>query len=334
MVWLRQHDGADGDPLIMVHARTQREADLILGIDTALQAYCAKHLTNGFLPDFEVRKHLRGRLLEVFTTAGEGGAALLHRPGDVCRCLEGRTWPDAMAYSSHNYPLNNPTREEYDVKRAKEAELNDRELRHAVLARDKGHCRYCGVLTKEYDRKSAVGRVFDHVDPAVANGAANLVVACRSCNSRKGNRTPEAAGMTLLPAPNDEPSTTPDPGWSAADDAVPFSHNGPVEDGDQAPTSRPINGSTNHRINGSTNWSTTDPTTPARGRDGTGRAEAGDAGPGGYRDQTGPATPRRNSRFPDPYRRTAITGPDPADHPGLPTPDDLARGPPPEGHPS
>lgn len=329
MGWLRSNDVAADLPALVALARTQREADLLLGIHIALQLYCAKHTTNGFVPRLIVRQHLRGRLLEAFV-----GAGLLHEAGHECDCMGGLGWPAGMAYHVHDYLRYNPTREEYDVKRAKEAELNDRELRHAVLARDKGCCRYCGVLTKEYDRKSAVGRVFDHVDPTAARGAANLVVACRSCNSRKGNRTPEAAGMTLLPAPNDEPSTTPDPGWSAADTAAPHSLNGPVENGDQAPTSRPINGSTNHRINGSTNWSTTDPTTLARGRDGTGRAEAGDAGPGGYRDSTGPAPPRRNSRFPDPYRRTAITGPDPADHPGLPTPDDLARGPPPDGHPS
>jgi 5-methylcytosine-specific restriction endonuclease McrA len=335
MVWLRQHDGADEDPALVALARTQREADLLLGIHTALQVYCAKHPTNGFLPALIVRRHLRGRLLEAFVAAG-----LLHEAGHECNCMKGIAWPPGMTYHVHDYLRYNPTVDEYDVDRAKKAELKDRELQAAVRGRDRDLCRYCGELTKFADRVSARGLVFDHVDPAVANGAANLVVACRSCNSRKGKRTPEAAGMNLRPVPTDEPSTTPDPGWSAAEDAVPFSHNGPVEDGDQAPTSRPTNGSTNHRINGSTKWSTnrsaSGPTTlrGGTGRDGTGRDEVGDAGPAGYRDQTGPATPRRNSRYPDPYRRTAITGPDPADHPGLPTPDDLARGPPPDGHPS
>ena len=38
--------------------------------------------------------------------------------------------------------------------------------------------------------------------------------ACRSCNSRKGQRTPEAAGMNLLPVPGDH---LPDPSWSASE---------------------------------------------------------------------------------------------------------------------
>lgn len=61
-----------------------------------------------------------------------------------------------------------------------------------VFARDGGACRYCGSLDNP---------TFDHVAPRCQGGgdeAENLVVACRSCNSRKGGRTPEQAGMALL----------------------------------------------------------------------------------------------------------------------------------------
>lgn len=64
-----------------------------------------------------------------------------------------------------------------------------------VYERDRNACRYC----RSTERLS-----IDHVKPRVQGGsddADNLVVACKSCNSRKGGRTPEQAGMTLLPVP-------------------------------------------------------------------------------------------------------------------------------------
>lgn len=63
----------------------------------------------------------------------------------------------------------------------------------AVRKRDGDACRYCG---------SGEDLTIDHVIPRVQGGpdrAHNLVVACRVCNSRKNGRTPEQAGMVLLP---------------------------------------------------------------------------------------------------------------------------------------
>lgn len=60
-----------------------------------------------------------------------------------------------------------------------------------VYARDGKRCRYCGST----DRLS-----IDHLIPRCQGGTdheSNLVVACRTCNSRKGGRTPEQAGMVL-----------------------------------------------------------------------------------------------------------------------------------------
>jgi 5-methylcytosine-specific restriction endonuclease McrA len=67
----------------------------------------------------------------------------------------------------------------------------------SVLDRDARRCRYCG---------SSEGLTIDHVVPVAANGddsADNLVVACKTCNSRKGGRTPEQAGMKLMPLEGD-----------------------------------------------------------------------------------------------------------------------------------
>ncbi|MDD3655113.1 MAG: HNH endonuclease domain-containing protein [Desulfotomaculaceae bacterium] len=69
----------------------------------------------------------------------------------------------------------------------------------AVRKRDGNYCRYCGKLVNWDDRKSVNGGTYDHVNPDGDNSVENIVVACRSCNSKKSNRTPEQAKMQLLP---------------------------------------------------------------------------------------------------------------------------------------
>ncbi len=70
----------------------------------------------------------------------------------------------------------------------------------ALFARDKYRCLYCGEdLTQ---RKTLATR--DHVRPQSRGGAntwENVVTACKACNARKDDRTPEEAGMRLLAVP-------------------------------------------------------------------------------------------------------------------------------------
>ena len=68
----------------------------------------------------------------------------------------------------------------------------------ALFARDASMCMYCG---KEYGRHSLTR---DHVVPISKGGRdiwENVVCACFHCNSRKGGRTPNQAGMPLLAVP-------------------------------------------------------------------------------------------------------------------------------------
>jgi 5-methylcytosine-specific restriction endonuclease McrA len=68
----------------------------------------------------------------------------------------------------------------------------------ALFARDAHLCLYCG---KEYGRHSLTR---DHVMPISKGGRdvwENVVCACFHCNSRKGGRTPQQAGMPLLAVP-------------------------------------------------------------------------------------------------------------------------------------
>jgi 5-methylcytosine-specific restriction endonuclease McrA len=67
-----------------------------------------------------------------------------------------------------------------------------------VYARDGYRCQYCGV-------QKAIGALtYDHVVPRAQGGQTtwtNVCACCDLCNSKKGNRTPEQAGMCLLKMP-------------------------------------------------------------------------------------------------------------------------------------
>jgi 5-methylcytosine-specific restriction endonuclease McrA len=66
--------------------------------------------------------------------------------------------------------------------------------RRAIFTRDEGRCQYCGVAAENVD----------HVVPRSRGGHhtwENVVAACRRCNTRKGDRTPEEAGLSLLRPP-------------------------------------------------------------------------------------------------------------------------------------
>jgi 5-methylcytosine-specific restriction endonuclease McrA len=82
-----------------------------------------------------------------------------------------------------------------------------------VYARDKGHCQYCGANLRLSEA------TFDHVVPRSRGGATsweNVVIACRPCNQRKGNKTPKEARMRLATTPK-RPASPPkpvnEPGW-------------------------------------------------------------------------------------------------------------------------
>lgn len=67
-----------------------------------------------------------------------------------------------------------------------------------LFSRDRQVCAYCG------GRFGGAQLEMEHVIPRSSGGRSiwqNLVSACRSCNQRKGNRTPEAARMPLLYVP-------------------------------------------------------------------------------------------------------------------------------------
>lgn len=113
-----------------------------------------------------------------------------------------------------NYGKYQMTRSRYDEYRDKRngtqmrRELFRGDVASTVKSRDGSDCRYCGMIVSWVDKRSPGGATYDHVDPAAGTVVENVVIACRGCNSKKGERTPEQAGMVLLPPP-DRPTPTP-----------------------------------------------------------------------------------------------------------------------------
>jgi len=106
------------------------------------------------------------------------------------------SWEDeTLRWSNGEIKLPSIIRLKYYVKWIpKKSRFN----RIGVFKRDKFICMYCGEQFKTSDL------TIDHILPKSQGGHLswhNCVCSCYSCNSKKGDRTPEQAGMRLLKQP-------------------------------------------------------------------------------------------------------------------------------------
>lgn len=182
------------------------------GLYSRCGSYIADRQTDGFIPSARARMYGTpewiGRLVEVGLWA-----------------VEENGFRD-----TRYFPLNK-AKAEIELNRARRAEARDPLTIKAVRARDGDLCRYCGFKVNWSDRRGLRGGTYDHVIPGLVGGVDNLVVACRSCNSSKKNRTPEQAGMTLRPppakrTPRSRPKSDPDRTQPNTDPPIPSSPSG------------------------------------------------------------------------------------------------------------
>jgi len=166
--------------------RVVRAGTAGFGLYARCGMWVARHLTDGFVP------------AEV--------AAIYGTREWVAKLVDVGLWTAVDGgYHMPDYLILNQSAEKVRARRLlntrRQALFRDPELRRFVRERDRDLCRYCGVKVRWNDRKGARGGTYDHVDPNGPNAPENLVVSCRGCNSSKKDRTPEQAGMTLLPPP-------------------------------------------------------------------------------------------------------------------------------------
>lgn len=184
MVWFNVDDGFWSHPKVL---ELPSEA---IALWVRAGSYCAKHLTDG---------QVKPGVLRILGGDRDSATELV---------LAGLwTWDETTGcWWFHDWSKYQRSKEQVEAEREatkrRVAISRDTNLRDALKARDGDWCRYCGVTVKWTDRKGSTGATYDHVDPFGPDTFDNLVVACRGCNSRKGQRTPEQAGMTLRPEPN------------------------------------------------------------------------------------------------------------------------------------
>lgn len=193
MTWFKVDDKAHD------HPKFRRPSLAAIGLWTMAGSWSGDNRTDGFIPATIPRRWSATRKhVEELVAAG------LWEPAEV---------DGEPGWRYHDWPDHQPEKEDTAdaLGRARWARKNalskNRRTCDAVVARDGGLCRYCGVDVNFRDRKGPRGGTYDHVDPRIldapgfykANAMANVVVACRRCNGRKRDRTPEEAGMPLLP---------------------------------------------------------------------------------------------------------------------------------------
>jgi 5-methylcytosine-specific restriction endonuclease McrA len=84
------------------------------------------------------------------------------------------------------------------INRFRRQRIQIRYSKQNVFARDRWVCQYCGRPRPPSELTQ------DHVIPKSQGGRTcweNVVTCCKTCNSQKGNRTPEQARMTLRARP-------------------------------------------------------------------------------------------------------------------------------------
>lgn len=166
-----------------------RDKVAAVGLWTLCGDWSADNLSDGFVPweiveDWDPTRAAAARLVDV-------------------GLWEDATEDDEDGVRFHDWADHQPTRTQVLAERqynARKAALyRDPELLALVRKRDRDRCRYCGMKVNWKDRRSAAGATYDHVEADGRNTPENLVVACRSCNSRKGGRPLAEIGMLLLP---------------------------------------------------------------------------------------------------------------------------------------
>jgi hypothetical protein len=183
MAWVRIHDGATR------HHKILNLSDKAFRMWVEGLSHAQEGLTDGLLP------HRVLRTFGVRVTANatkelvDGG--LWHRKADGYEIHHFLDWNDSKDAIRHREQLA----------KHRGMFIRNPDLRRTLRQRDQDRCRYCGVEVNWSDRRGGTGATYDHVDPRGPADLTNLVVACRSCNSSKGGRAPDEAGMTLRPEP-------------------------------------------------------------------------------------------------------------------------------------
>lgn len=178
--WIKLHDNFWRNPKVM--AAGEDAATLyIQGL-----CFCSDGLTDGFIPTAGLR----------FLTTKRDAKTLAK-----VLVREGLWIETAKGWLVHDYAKHQRTKAEIEQIRSRAVRRasihRNPTLKQAIRERDGDRCRYCWREVNWTNRRGSTGASYDHIEPDGPDTLDNLVVACSGCNSAKGGRNPEQAGMTL-----------------------------------------------------------------------------------------------------------------------------------------
>jgi hypothetical protein len=191
MSWAKSTDTTAFHPrlLRLASPRDARQLNEAWGFVHRALTWSGAHHLDGFLPEGLAVMLAPGRTTELVKVATKAGMLVRAKGPDG-----ENGW--RVVYDVDDL-MHIRSKEEVEWERRHRQQLRDPEVWVPVRLRDGDACRYCSRVVKWNDNKSDRGGTLDHVEP----DGDELVVACRRCNGLKQDRTPEAAGLILLPAP-------------------------------------------------------------------------------------------------------------------------------------
>lgn len=210
--WSKLAEGDKGRALS--HRRWAARLDALQSAFGRIQGHSAHQQDDGYIEHRKALELCHGVawVLEALATPTCGKGPFLHGPGDKCaekNCIDSSPpWVEGFDYRVCAFLKRNPSKKEKARNDAQRRDLDSSELRAFLFDRDGACCRYCrsGPLkqkgtgrVKDHRRKAVV----EHIDPDRDAGTdrSNAVLACATCNEYKGRRTPDEAGIDLLPEP-------------------------------------------------------------------------------------------------------------------------------------
>ena len=192
MPWLKMSDTAAMHPIVLAVAEhpdaDERSVDEVFGYVSRLATMSAQYLTD-YVFWFSTAMQVAGsraraeRLLDMAQFAGYGSLGVDAETG-------------RRFFRLVNDPefIHMKTAEEVAFERDRKANNSDVAVTVPVRMRDGDACRYCGLTVNWRDRKGGKGGTYDHRLPGRSGTWQTQVVACRSCNSRRGGASKGLTG--------------------------------------------------------------------------------------------------------------------------------------------
>ncbi len=217
MVWQKNHDNADlderlhrlrEDPFDLQPRMVQVSEDYLIALEAKVLRqsallYSSRELTNGFVEP---------AVLPMIASNGQVAHSSVGRALDrlvKVGLLTRRNKRAGGGWDIRNFLKYNPTKEQVLIRREsvrRLAWLQDtpagRKVRDFIKRRDGMRCRYCYIEMSASDHRSPIAMQYDHArpnDPDLARDPRWIVQACAFHNGMKQDRTPEEAGLELLP---------------------------------------------------------------------------------------------------------------------------------------